>query len=442
MLDFGAKGDGTRADESPYLQKALDQGGKEVYIPGGTYRIQRTLRVKSGTRIKMDANTTILRNDDIDCIFLLDPGSNVSGYNGISDVFIEGGNLNLNKYVFPNRCTGIAFSHSRRVTIEKIKMVDCPIGSHFIKIHGSHHVRVRDCYLENSEDEAIQIASSENQGQFPWYGSYDQTVCHDVAIEGCRFDTVGSAVRSVRPTNNIVHYSTRLLNCHIYGVRAAAIHFDQSERCIIENNYIAQCFAGIVMVDSAFNSVVSNNIIRVTDGGTNGYGIYVKSDNGTASTMVISGNNLSNMADTGIRIENAYRITLIGNSIRTCGLHGIGLYNTEDSTVANNTVTFCTQHGIYLATASENTISGNLSKDNQRTGASAGHANIRVVINSHNNNIQGNTVRAGTYTDYGISVTNTCVGNMITNNDCYNGGKVANFQNNGLGTITTAGNRT
>ncbi len=54
---FGAVGDGC-ADAAPVLQQALDRGG-EVHLPAGLYRIGRTLRIGSDTRLRLAPGAVI-----------------------------------------------------------------------------------------------------------------------------------------------------------------------------------------------------------------------------------------------------------------------------------------------------------------------------------------------------------------------------------------------
>ena len=63
VRSFGAAGDGI-SDDSPAIQQALDCGAQTVVIPAGCYRICRTLKVSSNTRIEADANARIFSCGD------------------------------------------------------------------------------------------------------------------------------------------------------------------------------------------------------------------------------------------------------------------------------------------------------------------------------------------------------------------------------------------
>lgn len=51
LLSLGARGDGV-SEDGTILQSYLDSGGRYVYLPAGCYRVDRTLRLPSGTHIQ------------------------------------------------------------------------------------------------------------------------------------------------------------------------------------------------------------------------------------------------------------------------------------------------------------------------------------------------------------------------------------------------------
>lgn len=60
---YGASGDGVR-DDYASIQNALDGGGN-VYLPSGTYRTTKTVRVPSGARFHGAGVTSAIRADDV-----------------------------------------------------------------------------------------------------------------------------------------------------------------------------------------------------------------------------------------------------------------------------------------------------------------------------------------------------------------------------------------
>ena len=63
VKDFKAAGNGIN-DDSDALQKALDMGG-EIYIPEGEYKVTKTLKVKSGTKITADSKARIVHSAEL-----------------------------------------------------------------------------------------------------------------------------------------------------------------------------------------------------------------------------------------------------------------------------------------------------------------------------------------------------------------------------------------
>ena len=85
IRSFGATGGGT-ADDSPAFQAALDAAGG-IYIPSGRYLIGRTLRMRSGTRVKADPGAVVVLADGA----LKKRGDYLLTAQDAEDIGIEGG---------------------------------------------------------------------------------------------------------------------------------------------------------------------------------------------------------------------------------------------------------------------------------------------------------------------------------------------------------------
>ena len=190
--------------------------------------------------------------------------------------------------------------------------------------------------------------------------------------------------------------------------------------------------------------VIKGNVFNRMTSTSDGYGVWVNGDAGVPIVhAVVSDNVIYDAGNDGIYITYTKNSIISNNIIRQTGDHGINLLYSSYSVIQGNSVMGAQNHGIVISNeSSHNVIQGNICQDNQRVGAGARRANIRLSANSDYNNVQGNTCRKGSYTDYGIYETNTCTGNLITNNDLYNGGVTDNLVARGTGTVTAAGNRT
>jgi polygalacturonase len=95
VKDFGAKGDGA-ADEAGAFQAALDSGAPLVVVPFGAYRIGKTLRIGSNTRLKAHNNAIISLADGV----CTGPGdfflTNKNKDAGDVNITVEGGTWNYN----------------------------------------------------------------------------------------------------------------------------------------------------------------------------------------------------------------------------------------------------------------------------------------------------------------------------------------------------------
>ena len=84
--DFGALGDGL-ADDAPALQRALEACGGRLYLPAGTYKTGRTLRVPAGTFLWADERATVKAADGA----FTRRGEYLLANAGDADICIQGG---------------------------------------------------------------------------------------------------------------------------------------------------------------------------------------------------------------------------------------------------------------------------------------------------------------------------------------------------------------
>jgi len=180
------------------------------------------------------------------------------------------------------------------------------------------------------------------------------------------------------------------------GYGYSGIELSGASSCYIANNEVLVNFHGIVLRNSAGNTIVNNEVYGNTD--------------------------------IGIFIEGSVMNTVANNVVYLNGWAGIVLTYSSGNTVANNTVSD-NQDGIYVLGSTYNTISDNnfsnyergihlfWSEDNAIIGnAVSGHswAGIILYYYSHYNSIVGNAVsdnRFGIFIDSSdrISVTNNTV---------------------------------
>lgn len=456
VRDFGAVGDGV-TDDSTAIQAALDAanaaGGGEVYIPDGVYAIKTTLLIYSYTRLRLAPGATLIRAATF--VSMLRPGiGDVDAYDGAHDIEIMGGTWDLNARQFPSPSNAMIFGHCRNIVVRDAQILDC-YQYHGIEYNAVQNGAILNClfkgYSGTRDSEAIQIDLMKGSAQFGSYGNYDNTPCDNILIAGCVFEDWSRGVGSHSSTANVFHTSVRVIGNHFRNMSSHGVFAYQWRHFVIANNTIESARTGIEVrpgrgtdgSDTGYG-VIKGNVIRNINGAQYGHGIWLNGDPDDLEVdqCVVTGNLIDTTTDDGILIQYGRWNTIANNHVRQAGDHGIQIYSGRFCQVIGNLVRRSWNHGIVLNTTTECIIQGNLCENNQQAGPDLAQAGIRLVTDSNYNNVQGNICRAGTNTDYGIYISGSCVGNLVTNNDLYGGGKVANLDDRGVSTVTAPGNRT
>jgi len=454
VRDFGAKGDGV-TDDTSAIQSALDRArelnGAEVYIPDGTYPIKATLRIYSNTRLRCAPNARIIRAAAFTSMLL--PGiGGVDGYDGVHDVEVIGGIWDCNARQFPVPSNALIFGHAQRITVRNLTILDVH-QYHAIEFNAVQDGQILNCIFDGFSgtriSEAVQIDLMKNSETFGGYGNYDNTPCRNILISGCTFRNWSRGIGSHSSTAGIFHSNIRIIGCHFEALSDQAIRAYQWKDSTIIGNTMEFCRMGIeVRPGSGADAsqcgyfAIKGNVIKNMSSESDGYGIWLNGDPGVLVTdTIVSDNVIYNTWNNGIYVSYCTRCIVANNIIQATGNQGISVLSTTYSTFVGNTVTLADKHGIVFNDSDHNLVQGNLCYDNQQIGTGETNGNISLTTGSDYNNVQGNICRAGAYTTYGIYITNTCTGNLVTNNDLYSGGRTANLQNNSTTTITNAGNR-
>jgi hypothetical protein len=149
VSEFGALGDG-KADDAEAIQRALDAGSTLVVIPFGRYKIGRSLRVRSGTRLRVHPSALLFLADQAGVgqdVFLL---TNHDHAGGNENIEIEGGIWDGNNP--GNRrgpdvagsYTGVALNFTRVRDLHLRNLTVCDPESYFMRLS-----EVRDFVIED-----------------------------------------------------------------------------------------------------------------------------------------------------------------------------------------------------------------------------------------------------------------------------------------------------
>ena len=457
VRDFGAKGDGV-TDDAAAIQAALDAanaaGGAEVYVPDGVYPIKSSLLIYNYTRLRLSPRATIIRASTGVRSGMLKPGiGDVDGYDGVHDVEIVGGIWDCNARQFPDPLTGITFAHARNIIIRDATFLDV-YNYHCIELNSTQNGLVLNCLFKGfsgtRKSEAVQLDHMKSSSNFASFGNYDNTPCDNILIAGCTFEDWSRGIGNHSATKDIFHTNIRIIGNHFRNLTGQAIRAYQWKYVSIIGNTFDNCEIGIEIrpgtgSDASDNgyATIKGNVIKNIHG-VDGHGIWLNGDPGVyIINAVVSDNVIYDTAVNGIYLSYVRNCVVANNNIRKTGNQGISLFDASYCMIQGNHVMHAQFHGIILNTTTHSVVHGNICQDNQQVGPDAPSANIRLIRAETNyNNIQGNICRAGSFTDYGIRIDSDCTGNLVTNNDLYNGGKISNLRNDSGSTVTTAGNRT
>lgn len=358
------------------LNAARDAGSGIVYIPAGTYNLQSTLEIFSGTTLYLTPKTVMFRQ------FASSPflangayGASYSGYSGQSNIRIVGGIWESRGQAYPIQpAMGISIGHGTDIIIQDLTISNIG-GYHAIEINSSKNVRIKNCRFVGYVDtggrdysEAIQIDLAKGSAYFGWFGTYDNTTCEDVVIDSCYFGSSSTGGTVAWPTGigshsyttNYYHNNIKIINNTFEGLTEYAIRsFCLYKNLIISNNSIRNCYGGIAIgpdgnVDHTepiganmlafapqitYDVIISDNIIdNSSTTGTNGIWVV------NANSVTISNNRIkgisrqgSNLAD-GILCVQVINLMINNNIIENIGDDGIDVRTNSTAVMISNNI--------------------------------------------------------------------------------------------------------
>jgi parallel beta-helix repeat protein len=387
----------------------------KVIIPAGTYYLDGTPVYQSVRCIHLYSNTwlsmngvTFLKGDTLSRPQIRSGVSSekVSGYNGESNLILEGGTWDMQEEQYTSKTqhfTNVRFGHNQNVIIANVNFQGA-VSGHHVELCGVQNVSIVGCTFADYKDsgyikginrnEAIQIDVTNSTNNTPTYANYDDTVSGNVVIYGCSFSNLSRGVGSHSASYGKYYDNMVIENNTFDNIKWQAIFTENYRNCAITGNTITNSGGGIECNTLTFapdgnyyrpnsglpkyadvktckaNLLISNNKIKLkaTTSLSNGSGIYVHGGvyNGSAfkqeyggktfriTDVTITGNTITSAHDAGIAVTYGGNYTISKNKISgvvrgsTWKGNGIYLYECTGGKVNSNTISGNASHGIYI----------------------------------------------------------------------------------------------
>lgn len=371
---FGADGTDSSPDNDA-IQTALNMALKlddtqklTVYIPAGTYYLDKSLTIYSNTTLSLDEACTLVRNDASQLMLTAGDKSGQNGgeYTRFTDITIEGGTWDGNASTDSGTKGIIYLFHGENLTLSNFTIKNC-CGGHHIELAGIKNATISDVvfrdfiYSEESDDsdnsqnsgisaEALQIdfCSEETAG-----GSqpYDNTACADIVIERCSFINVLNGVGNHH--GDAVSKNITIQGSIFENIANSCINLDATDVFLIADNTASNVNGFLYALSS--KGIVRSNVVRgctdgtASDGNMLTVGLF---SSGTAEAPLpeiqIQNNTFTQAGAAAIRLKKGVTATIENNVIEEPKTVGIYLDTTDSVTLNGNTVTGSGEIGIYV----------------------------------------------------------------------------------------------
>ena len=317
---YGAVGNG-EADDTAAIQRALDRGGgKQVFVPAGTYKV-RPLWERTSTTLRLDPGAKLL----------LAPGSNANlitvTANGAS--VVGRGILDGNR-VGQTQGAAISVGGANGVTVRDARVVNTARSG---------------IYAANAANLTVSGVSVSGAGYGGIFVEATTGQLSNVVIENSRVDR-SSESTSIVEGGIVVHRTGDAVSVSAVRISGNTVTMPKGpwgETVAIET------FGGVK------GAVIKGNT-------TNGAFIGISVADTTSAS--VTGNRVSSATAYGIELADSRQTTVSGNTVSCAGLtpEGIVLDNISptDNTISDNNVTGCVARGISLNEGSDRArIAGN-----------------------------------------------------------------------------------
>jgi parallel beta-helix repeat protein len=374
----------------------------KVIIPSGTYRLDYHLFIYDNTWLYLQSDTTLVKNYDKSCMIKSnDNQSMYYGYDGASNIVIEGGIWYTDTSAFSGESTAIRFGHGSDVYLKNV-VVDGNSNGHHVSFCGVKDITIENCtfqnYVGSNNKEAVQLDICHSENIVGEYGYYDDTCEQNVLVTGCKFANVSRGIGAHSAVYGVYYNDIAIKGCTFENVDKQAI--------------LGMNFKNFVVTENTMTDVGSGIQLRYANpDGEN----YYQPNAGTASSVnenaafVASDNNISTRLNE--KQSNSYGIYVAG------GVMNGNTYMVENATISGNTISSAA-HAIYLEYTNSSTVTNN-TVENITLNSKSAPSNAICLTNSDNNTISGNMLGskdAYQLIGHGISLRSGSTGNIIKSN--------------------------
>ena len=249
-----------------YLEKLEKKGGGTLILTKGTYKIPCTLyvpsnvtmRLENGVTIKKIAKTGTKKLTADDSIFELATPSKASlsgkvkKYAGSSNITIVGeGSSSINMNSVKGSCA-IASGHNKKINISGITFKKMNGGS-YITVASSKNVTIKNCTFTDSKTVsaekgryAIRLETADSKTKsFPYtWSKADKTANNNIKIRNNSFNSICSAIGSVKYTENVYHLAVKINGNTFSSLSNNAIRPLNWSGCTIKSNTFSNIAGG------------------------------------------------------------------------------------------------------------------------------------------------------------------------------------------------------
>lgn len=327
------------------LQEAIyGAEGGTLYVVKGTYLISKPIKIKSNTKI-IAYDCTFKRNANINNMFINDSNGSKGGYGANKNIEIIGATFDGAGGSYSDQCTIVAFGHS-----ENIKIIDCSFKNlvdwHMIEFNSVRNGLIESCDFRDYGNrlkgtEMVQIDIARGTAQFPWFGPYDNTTCHDITVRHCKFNNGVRGVGTHSSTQSYEHHRIYIYKNEFYDMSGAAVYGLDWAFTKIHSNHFYNVYRAVhlrVNGRSVHNHSILDNYMSGIDNDSDSRGIIIsgKKDGLSLDGGTIKNNKVKRFGGHGIGVDYSRKWVIDGNDVTTCGKAGIIVYGSQHCTVSNN----------------------------------------------------------------------------------------------------------